>query len=204
MRLVQFNGWVGPQLLSAYAPLWTCSVSHKIIALTAASFCRFNGRFFAVGSRPTNPMIKPAGASCSRKGRLADHLSSQAARQLWPPRVRHRQACRRLQEGLARRSRPTRKESRKALQRIDDQERCDLVRYRRFGFISLLTCTIYSAPIGSSPLVLIAGLSCKTMFNKELWTSSFPLYSIKPNLRNLFMKKLTRDRVVPIISASIS
>jgi hypothetical protein len=26
------------------------------------------------------------------------------------------------------------------------------------------------------------------------------LYSIKPNLRNLFMKKLTRDRVVPIIS----
>ena len=104
MRLVQFNGWVGPQLLSAYAPLWTCSVSHKIIALTAASFCRFNGRFFAVGSRPTNPMIKPAGASCSRKGRLADHLSSQAARQLWPPRVRHRQACRRLQEGLARRS----------------------------------------------------------------------------------------------------
>ena len=28
--------------------------------------------------------------------------------------------------------------------------------------------------------------------------------SIKPNLRNLFMKKLTRDRVVPIISASIS
>jgi hypothetical protein len=24
------------------------------------------------------------------------------------------------------------------------------------------------------------------------------LYSMKPNLRNLFMKKLTRDRVVPI------
>ena len=58
-------------------------------------------------------------------------------------------------------------------------------------------CIIYSAPIASS-LVLISGLSCKTTFNKELWTSSFPLYSIKPNLRNLFMKKLTRDRVVPI------
>jgi hypothetical protein len=43
---------------------------------------------------------------------------------------------------------------------------------------------VYSAPIGSS-LVLISGLSCKTMFNKELWTSSFPLYSIKPNLRAL-------------------
>src|SRR5437763_9158721 len=53
-------------------------------------------------------------------------------------------------------------------------------------------------------LVLISGLSNKTTFNKELWTSSFPLYSIKPNLRNLFMKKLTRDRVVPIISASVS
>ena len=64
-------------------------------------------------------------------------------------------------------------------------------------------CNIYSALIASS-LVLISGFSCKTMFNKELRTSSFPLYSIKPNLRNLFIKKLTRDRVVPIISASIS
>src|SRR6266545_2652098 len=62
---------------------------------------------------------------------------------------------------------------------------------------------IYSAPIASF-LVLISGLSCKTTFNKELRTSSFPLYSMKPNLRNLFMKKLTRDRVVPIISASVS
>jgi hypothetical protein len=49
----------------------------------------------------------------------------------------------------------------------------------------------------------ISGLSCKTMFNSEVWTSSFPLYSIKPNLRNLFMKKLTRARVVPIISANV-
>src|SRR5260370_11376782 len=65
------------------------------------------------------------------------------------------------------------------------------------------TAEFYSAPISSS-LVLISGLSCKTTFNKELWTSSFPLYSMKPNLRNLFMKKLTRDRVVPIISASVS
>jgi hypothetical protein len=61
----------------------------------------------------------------------------------------------------------------------------------------------YSASISLS-LVLISGLSRKTMFNKELWTSSFPLYSIKPSLRNLFMKKLTRERVVPIISASVS
>ena len=27
---------------------------------------------------------------------------------------------------------------------------------------------------------------------------------MKPSLRNLFMKKLTRDRVVPIISAKVS
>jgi hypothetical protein len=31
-----------------------------------------------------------------------------------------------------------------------------------------------------------------------------PLYSMKPSLRNLFMKKFTRDRVVPTISASVS
>ena len=53
-------------------------------------------------------------------------------------------------------------------------------------------------------LVRTSGLSYKITFNKVLWTSIFPLYSIKPNLRNLFMKKLTRDRVVPIISASVS
>ena len=35
-----------------------------------------------------------------------------------------------------------------------------------------------------------------------MWIS--PLYSMKPSFLNLFMKKLTRDRVVPIISASIS
>jgi hypothetical protein len=76
-------------------------------------------------------------------------------------------------------------------------------RFRRLGFIKLPTCRIYSAPIASF-LSLISGFSCRTMFNKDLWTSIFPLYSIKPNLRNLFIKKLTRDRVVPIISASIS
>ncbi len=31
-----------------------------------------------------------------------------------------------------------------------------------------------------------------------------PLYSMKPSFLNLFMKKLTRERVVPIISASVS
>ena len=31
-----------------------------------------------------------------------------------------------------------------------------------------------------------------------------PLYSMKPSFLNLFMKKFTRERVVPIISASVS
>ena len=31
-----------------------------------------------------------------------------------------------------------------------------------------------------------------------------PLYLMKPNLRNLFMKKFTRERVVPTISARVS
>jgi len=31
-----------------------------------------------------------------------------------------------------------------------------------------------------------------------------PLYSMYPSFRNLFMKKLTRDRVAPTISASVS
>ena len=32
---------------------------------------------------------------------------------------------------------------------------------------------------------------------------NLPLYSMKPSLRNLFRKKLTRERVVPIMSASV-
>src|SRR6267142_1236644 len=46
--------------------------------------------------------------------------------------------------------------------------------------------------------------SCRTTLKRELLTWISPLYWIKPSFRNLFMKKLTRDRVVPIISASIS
>ena len=37
--------------------------------------------------------------------------------------------------------------------------------------------------------------SCRMTFRRELCTCSPPLYSINPNRRNLFMKKLTRDRV---------
>ncbi len=45
--------------------------------------------------------------------------------------------------------------------------------------------------------------SRRMTLNNELWTFSPPLYSMKPSLLNLFMKKLTRGRVVPIISASV-
>jgi hypothetical protein len=47
------------------------------------------------------------------------------------------------------------------------------------GFVSL------SAKIAQR---LMCGSSCKTTFSNELWTSIWPLYSIRPNFRNLFMK----------------
>jgi hypothetical protein len=47
-------------------------------------------------------------------------------------------------------------------------------------------------------------LSCNTTLSKELWTFRDPLYSMNPSLRNLFMNRLTRDLVVPTISASVS
>ena len=50
----------------------------------------------------------------------------------------------------------------------------------------------------------ICGFSCSSIFNKDLLTLMSPLYSIKPSFRNLFMKKLTWVRLVPIISASVS
>ncbi len=40
--------------------------------------------------------------------------------------------------------------------------------------------------------------------SSDLCTRIRPSYSIKPSLRNRFMKKLTRERVVPIITASVS
>jgi hypothetical protein len=46
--------------------------------------------------------------------------------------------------------------------------------------------------------------SCKTTLRREVLICSPPLYLMNPNFLNLFMKKLTRGRVVPIISASVS
>src|SRR5258705_3930265 len=50
----------------------------------------------------------------------------------------------------------------------------------------------------------LTGQSCKTTLRREALTFRPPLYSMNPNFLNLFMKKFTRERVVPTISASIS
>src|ERR1700674_2749913 len=46
--------------------------------------------------------------------------------------------------------------------------------------------------------------SCRTTLRREASMWRPPLYLMKPSFLNLFMKKLTRERVVPIISASVS
>lgn len=46
--------------------------------------------------------------------------------------------------------------------------------------------------------------SCSTTLKSELLILRVPLYSMNPSFLNLFMKKFTRERVVPIISASTS
>src|SRR5271167_4673715 len=46
--------------------------------------------------------------------------------------------------------------------------------------------------------------SCRKILRRELWTRISPLYSMKPSFLKRFIKKLTRDRVVPIISANVS
>ena len=46
--------------------------------------------------------------------------------------------------------------------------------------------------------------SCRTTLKRAELILIEPLYSRSPSLRNLFMKKFTRERVVPIISASVS
>jgi hypothetical protein len=42
------------------------------------------------------------------------------------------------------------------------------------------------------------------MLRRDVLTLSLPLYSMNPSRLNLFMKKFTRVRVAPIISASVS
>src|ERR1039458_5488722 len=63
---------------------------------------------------------------------------------------------------------------------------------------------------GSTPLswhrLKVGGYSCRTTLSREVSTCSPPLYLMKPSFLNfiIFMNKLTRERVAPIISASIS
>ena len=57
---------------------------------------------------------------------------------------------------------------------------------------------------GSRSPVQACGHSRRTTLKSELLIFRPPLYSMNPSLRNWFMKKLTRDRVVPIISARVS
>ena len=51
---------------------------------------------------------------------------------------------------------------------------------------------------------LRGGQSCRSTPSNALCTRSSPLYSMKPSFLNLFKKWLTRYRVVPTISASVS
>ena len=46
--------------------------------------------------------------------------------------------------------------------------------------------------------------SCRTTLKRDESTWRPPLYLIKPSFLNLFMKKFTRERVVPTISARVS
>jgi hypothetical protein len=46
--------------------------------------------------------------------------------------------------------------------------------------------------------------SRRITLRRDLLIFKPPLYSMNPSLRNLFMKKFTRERVVPTISASVS
>src|ERR1700677_870991 len=48
------------------------------------------------------------------------------------------------------------------------------------------------------------GWSWSTTLSSDLFTRIRPLYSMKPSLRKRFIKRLTRERVVPIISARVS
>src|SRR4030095_7292488 len=74
------------------------------------------------------------------------------------------------------------------------------------GAVAVLFYTVLTEKLdyASSGSRRSAGPSCKMTFNNELCTFRSPLYSMKPSLRNLFMNELTRDLVVPIISARVS
>ena len=65
-----------------------------------------------------------------------------------------------------------------------------------------LFCRILSAPRRAATIWQF--YSCKTTINSDLFTLILPLYSMKPSFLNLFKKKFTRERVVPIMLARVS
>ena len=67
----------------------------------------------------------------------------------------------------------------------------------------LQTATVLS-PMGGKCVRMSMNYSCRTTVSKDLLILISPLYSMKPSFLNLFMNILTRERVVPIISASVS
>jgi hypothetical protein len=57
---------------------------------------------------------------------------------------------------------------------------------------------------GVNPTSGSRAYSCRTTVRRDLLILISPLYSMKPIFLNLFINIFTRERVVPIISASIS
>jgi hypothetical protein len=58
--------------------------------------------------------------------------------------------------------------------------------------------------LGECPYQVLTLYSCRTTVKRDGLILILPLYSMKPSFLNLFMNRFTRERVVPIISASIS
>src|SRR5450631_1239345 len=94
----------------------------KSLVLPLFSFCAHRQPFLRSRSQQThNPAIIPAETSPSRKETLARSIPSQAALPHRARKVRRRQACSRHHKDPTRRSRPTRRATWKARQRIDDR-----------------------------------------------------------------------------------
>ena len=61
-----------------------------------------------------------------------------------------------------------------------------------------------AGPAGDNRRREVGGQSRRSTPRRESLTFTLPLYSMNPSFRNLFMKKFTRERVVPTISANVS
>jgi hypothetical protein len=77
---------------------------------------------------------------------------------------------------------------------------------RRFFTIWLHPATVLNSTdaMGVFKRYCRGSYSCRTTVRRDLLILIPPLYWMKPSFLNLFMNIFTRERVVPIISASIS